>query len=65
MNGSGYFYPAMSLKLMNYLASRGFEVMKVRDAKYDPSIKVFYFVRTPELEEAVKEYLRKEGKPID
>lgn len=65
MNGSGYYYPAMSLKLMNYLTRRGFEVKKVRDAKYDPSIKVFYFIRTPELEEVVKEYLRKEGKSVD
>jgi len=65
INGDGYYFPSKSLALTNYLTSKGFKIDKVRDSFDDPKYKTFFFVRTPELNEAIISYLKSEGKYND
>ncbi len=53
-----YYYPARTLKLMNYLTHLGFDVVMVKDSKENARFKTFYFVETPELREQVDKYMQ-------
>lgn len=60
MEANGYYYVVRTLKLANYLANHGFQIERVKDSYENPKIKVFYFVKTPELVELVNKYTGKE-----
>lgn len=49
-------FGAYTLKLTNYLGHKGFDVVEVRSDEKNPHYKVFMFVNTPELQDAVSEF---------
>ena len=53
-----YYYTIKTLKLMNHLVHLGFDVVKVADSISNPKYKTFFFLNTPELREAIEEYVK-------
>lgn len=50
-------YRVYTIKLANYLTSRGFTILRTSQDVKKPQFLNWYFSRTPELEAAVQEYL--------
>ena len=50
-------YIVKSLDLTNWLANRGFRILKAEDSQADPRYKVFFFRDTRNLRDSIEEYL--------
>ena len=57
------YYPVYSLSMVNWLAHKGHDILSIVDSDHDPSgkIKVCMFAKTPELQQHMNEFRRKES----
>ena len=57
-------YTIRSLDLMNWLCHRGYTVVKVLDNDKHSQFKVFLFEDSPEIRQAVSDYLMEQKKEV-